>query len=42
MQSISKKEGEHIFAIELKSKEYLKHVALSSDAEDKVLIGNRL
>lgn len=29
---------EHAFSIELKSKEYVKHIAMSNDAEDKVLI----
>ena len=30
--------GKHTFSIELKSKEYLKHVAIPNDAEDGVSI----
>lgn len=32
------KENEHAFSVELKSKEYMKHVSMSNDAKDKVLI----
>ena len=35
---MSKRTKEHAFSIELRSKEYVKHVAMSNDAEDKVLI----
>ncbi len=38
MSSGSEKENENAFSIELKSKEYVKHIALSNDAEEKVLI----
>ncbi len=38
MSSRSEKENENAFSIELKSKEYVKHVALSNHAEEKVLI----
>lgn len=38
MSSRSKKSVEHLFSVELKSKEYIKRVAMSNDAEEKVLI----
>jgi hypothetical protein len=34
----SKKEVEHMFSIELKSRAYIKRVAMSNDVEDRVLI----
>lgn len=38
MSSGLKKAGKHAFSIELKSKKYLKLVAIPNDAEDNVLI----
>lgn len=38
MEDVSKRTKEHAFSIELKSKEYVKHVAMSNDIENKVLI----
>jgi len=38
MEDMSKRTKTHAFSIELRSKEYVKHVAMSNDAEDKVLI----
>jgi len=38
MSNGSKKSVEHMFSIELKSKEHVKLVAMANDAEEKVLI----
>jgi len=38
MSDGSKKEGEHAFSIELKSKDYVKRVAIPNEAGDNVLI----
>jgi len=38
MSSRSKKEGEHAFSIELKSKEYVKRVSIPNETGDNVLI----
>jgi hypothetical protein len=38
VKEVSKRTKEHAFSIELKSKEYVRHVTMSNDAEDKVLI----
>lgn len=35
---MSKRTGEHAFSIELKSKEYMKRVTMSNEADDRVLI----
>lgn len=38
MEDVSKRTKKHAFSIDLKSKEHVKHVAMSNDSEDKVLI----
>lgn len=38
MSSRLKKDGEHMFSIELESKKYLKRIALPNDVEDSILI----
>lgn len=38
VKEVSKRTKEHAFSIDLKSKEYVRHVTMSNDAVDKVLI----
>ena len=38
VEEVSKRTVEHAFSIELKSKEYVKRVAMSNEAGDRVLI----
>lgn len=38
VEEVSKRTREHAFSIELKSKEYMKRVTMSNEADDRVLI----
>jgi len=38
VEEVSKRAEEHAFSIELKSKEYMKRVTMSNEADDRVLI----